>query len=89
MLPSKPWMSTTFRVGKRTVTLAMERPERGDYGMELEHVEWRPSMPKRLTKKEWRQYRAGRDAMVAEAARLAGMTIGLMEFDVFIARDAQ
>ncbi|MCW5751361.1 MAG: hypothetical protein KIT07_01470 [Anaerolineales bacterium] len=42
-------------------------------------AEWVPDMPKRLTKKEWRQYRAGRDSVIAEAAALIGGGIAMVE----------
>lgn len=60
----------TFRVGKRTCTITMQRPVRGAVSHMV--VEWSPAVPRRLSKRELRQYRAGRDALVAEAAAALG-----------------
>jgi hypothetical protein len=37
--------------------------------------EWSPTTPTRLNKKELRQYRAGRNAIVAEAVKLMGAAL--------------
>lgn len=67
-----PAVTSTFRVGKRytcTVTAPVPVPGR----VTMLTVEWEPDLPKRrLNKAEARDYRRGRDAVVAELARLAG-----------------
>jgi hypothetical protein len=40
--------------------------------------QWTPTKPTRLTKEQKRQYRNGRDAIVAEAFALMGGRIGLI-----------
>jgi hypothetical protein len=67
----------SFRVGKRTCTWTFARPVHG--GVVHSAVEWVPDVPRRLSKKEWRQYRSGRDAAVAELSRLTGLTVMVAE----------
>jgi hypothetical protein len=42
-------------------------------------AEWRPGLPKRLSHKEWKAYRAGRDALMAEVAKMLGGGVLLLE----------
>jgi hypothetical protein len=42
-------------------------------------VEWEPDRPRRLSKREWRQYRAGRDAIYAELSVMLGLRIAVVE----------
>lgn len=67
----------SFRVGRRTVTLTFPRPKEGS--MLAMACEWDPEPPRRLSKAEWRQYRAGRDAAVAELAAELGVTAAVIE----------
>jgi hypothetical protein len=53
--------SMAFRVGDCTVRVRLEAP--------VIKAEWSPAMPKHLTKKEWKQYRDGRDAFTKQIAR--------------------
>jgi hypothetical protein len=48
----------TFPVGNRMVTLTAQAPQRGQVANLA--MEWDPTIPTRLTKRELRQYRAGR-----------------------------
>jgi hypothetical protein len=57
---SKEWKNT-FRVGKFKVAMTYQ------HGGGIRAV-WDPFLPTRLSKKQWRQYCAGRDALVAEVA---------------------
>jgi hypothetical protein len=50
-------MAGAFKVGRFTCELAL-RPDR-----QLE-AKWTPDVPRKLSKKEWQQYRAGRDAFL-------------------------
>jgi hypothetical protein len=60
----------SFRVGKRTCTITLPRVERG--AVICVSSEWSPTMPHRLSAKEMRQYKAGRDQAVAELAGTIG-----------------
>ncbi len=57
-------MMRSWRVGKRTVTVTVPQIRTG----QVLHAafEWSPNMPRRLSRREWKQYRAGRDAAFAE-----------------------
>lgn len=70
MSASAPALVRAFRVGPYEVTLTFPRPIRGQAAMMA--AEWSPSTPPRLNRREWRQYRRGRDAAVAELVRLTG-----------------
>ena len=61
----------SWRVGKRTVTLTMPQVRSG----QVLHaaLEWHPDMPRRLSRREWKQYRAGRDKAFAELCRDLGI----------------
>lgn len=65
-----------FPVGKRTVTMTIPRP-RCDRVVSMA-AEWDPDLPKRLSVREWRQYRAGRDAALAEVGQLLGGGVGVV-----------
>lgn len=70
-------LTRTFRVGKRTVTLTFPRPRSGEALMMT--AEWDPDPPRRLTVKELRAYRRGRDAAVAELAAELGVRAAVVE----------
>ena len=72
-----PVLTTAFRVGRRIVTMTIPTLRRG----EVSHttVEWYPDVPQRLSKREWRQYRAGRDVAMTELARGAGVKAAIIE----------
>ena len=57
-------MMRTWRVGKRRVTMTAPQIRIGQVGMAT--VEWHPDMPRRLSRRERKQYREGRDAAFAE-----------------------
>ncbi len=42
-------------------------------------VEWFPNTPTEFSRHEWRQYRHGRNASVAELARQTGMKVAVVE----------
>ncbi|MBK7059179.1 MAG: hypothetical protein IPI03_14525 [Rubrivivax sp.] len=54
----------TWQVGARTCTLTAGRDDRGQVAC---CIEWKP-LPERLSDAELREYRAGRDAAIAELA---------------------
>ena len=69
-------ISATFKVGKRywrSVTLPLE-----EHAVTL-HVGWQPDVPARLIIAELRDYRAGRDALLKEAANLLGISVLVTE----------
>ena len=73
-----PALVRTFAVGRRyRCTITMRKPIPGTVGSTL--FEWEPDVPKNLTKAELRDYRAGRDAAVAELAQMFGIQVALVE----------
>ncbi len=54
----------SWRVGNRTVTCTVPQVRSG----QVLHAafEWTPDMPRRLSRREWKQYRKGRDTAFAE-----------------------
>lgn len=69
-------ITRSWSVGKYRVTMTIPR---SGSGLLAATVEWEPYLPKRLTDAELRQYRAGRDAALAEMAAELGVTVGLVE----------
>ena len=70
-------MTRTWRVGKRTVTCTVPQVRSG----QVLHAafEWTPNMPRRLSRREWRQYRAGRDKAFAELFAELGVKGAVLE----------
>ncbi len=67
-----------FPVGKRTVTMTFQHPSAAPE-LQIMATEWEPNFPRGLSRKEWRQYRAGRDAAIIEYGHLTGLKIALIE----------
>jgi hypothetical protein len=68
----------SFRVGKRTCTLTIPTPRPG--GTASLVAEWSPNIPNRpFTKKEERQYFAGRHAVMTELAAQIGGSILIID----------
>ncbi len=57
-------MTRTWRVGRRTCTLTVPQTRSGQVATAA--IEWHPDVPRRLSRREWKQYRAGRDAAFAD-----------------------
>jgi hypothetical protein len=79
-MPPGGILRTTFRVGYRfrcTMTMDVSSLAAGPAIGSL-NVQWEPSLPKRMSANEWRDYRAGRDAFFRRAASIAGrrMVVG-------------
>lgn len=77
-MPGDAILSRSWRVGRWTVTLSIPglTPGLGAAGV----VEWSPAMPGRpLTPTELAQYRAGRDAALADFARAKGLGAAVVE----------
>ena len=70
-------LERTFAVGRFTCTMTFPRPKPGA-AVHLA-AEWSPRVPQRLSSSELRAYRAGRDAALAEVARLLGGTVAVLE----------
>ena len=72
-------LSTTFRVGRRywcSIVLPLAMLKSGSLKIE---TSWEPDTPRRLTKAEMRDYRRGRDALLAEVAQHIGGGIAVVE----------
>ncbi len=67
----------SWRVGKRRVTMTAPRPRNGQ--VVTAAIEWHPDMPRKLTQREWKQYRSGRDAAFADLCRELGIRGALCE----------
>ena len=67
----------SWRVGKRKVTLTVSQIRAGQVAHAV--IEWHPDMPRRLSRREWKQYRQGRDAAFAELCRELGVSGALIE----------
>jgi hypothetical protein len=61
-------ITNTFKVGRFTCELTFADGQLS-----------RPGLPKRLSNKEWKAYRAGRDALMAEVAKMLGAGVLLLE----------
>ncbi len=57
-------MVRTWRVGKRQVTVTVPQVRTGQVATAA--IEWHPDLPRRLSRREWKQYRTGRDAAFAD-----------------------
>ena len=77
MSAEAPALTRSFSVGHRTVTVTMPAPRMGK--VRYMTIEWVPDPPQRLSKREWRQYRAGRNAAVAELAEREGIEAAIIE----------
>ena len=67
----------SWRVGKRNVTMTVPQIRNGQVAMAT--IEWHPDMPRRLSRREWRQYRTGRDTAFAELCADLGVRGALGE----------
>ena len=77
MTAETPALIRTFRVGKRKVTLSVPQIRSGQVAHAV--IEWHPDMPRRLSRREWKQYRQGRDAAFAELCGELGVSGALIE----------
>ena len=67
----------TWRVGRRKVTVTVPQMRSG----QVLHAafEWSPDQPRRLSRREWKQYRKGRDAAFAELFAALGIRGAVLE----------
>lgn len=71
-------VTRSFTVGNRIATLSVPRPRPGNRATAC-LLEWAPTPPQRLTAQEWAEYRAGRNAALAELARELGGNVAVLE----------
>lgn len=67
----------SWKVGSRTVTMTVPKPRGKRPAFPV--MDWSPQVPRNLTADEWAQYRAGRDAALAELAQSLGGTVAVVE----------
>jgi len=74
----KPLICESFPVGERWMaTISIARGPGGKPGAMA--VEWAPHNPGRLSPREWNDYRAGRDAVLAKLAQQLGGRVAVVE----------
>jgi hypothetical protein len=72
-------LSIIFQVGSRyRCTMRLPISDLGE-PVGIIGVSWSPCTPKRLSKAELRDYRRGRDALLAEAAKHLGGAVAVVE----------
>jgi hypothetical protein len=72
-----PILIHSFRVGRHTVTVTIQRPRAGAVVAMV--TEWQPNMPSRLSDAQLKAYRRGRDEAVAMLAARTGIEIAVVE----------
>ena len=72
-----PALVRSFRVGPYRCTITLPQFERG--AVKCFVVEWSPSVPRRLSAKQMRQYQQGRDSAMAELAAMIGGNVLVVE----------
>jgi hypothetical protein len=77
-MPPDRILRSTWRVGPRTVTITQHVAIIPGAIGQL-RAEWEPNPPRKLSKSEWRQYRAGRDAHWQRIANIIGSAVACAE----------
>ena len=67
----------SWRVGKRRVTATVPQIRNGQ--VLTATIEWFPTLPRRLSRREWKQYRTGRDAAFEELFAELGIRGAVLE----------
>ena len=67
----------TWKVGSRKVTMTAPNLRNGQVAMAT--IEWFPSTPSKLSRREFKQYRKGRNAAFAELCADLGIRGALIE----------
>lgn len=67
----------SWRVGPYTAKLTVPQIVAGKPAAAC--VEWSPSEPTRLDAQQWREYRAGRNAVLAELAQQLGGSVAVID----------
>ena len=65
-------LRNSWRVGKRTVTIAQDVTMTSTPGVGCLRCEWSPNVPRKLRKAEMRQYKAGAAAHYQQVADIIG-----------------
>jgi hypothetical protein len=78
-LPPDGVLRRSFPVSWRTVTITMAVAAYGRGVVGQTRVQWSPDPPRRLSKAERRQYRAGRNALYQEVADVIGAAVAVAE----------
>ena len=72
-MTARPWLSMTCRIGKRTCTLTVQAEPL--VGPIVPAMEWRPTTPRRLNKREKREWYRATTALTEEIAAQLGQSI--------------
>ncbi len=78
-MATSPVIVSTWSVGRYTITLSVPKLVKG--AVQHSAMEWEPGLPTHMTKKMWRQYRAGRDAAFQKLCDATGETALIVEPD--------
>jgi hypothetical protein len=73
-MPADRVVRSTWRVGRRTVTITQDVSIVPGAVGQL-RAEWSPDPPRRFTKRELREYRAGRDGHGQRIANIIGAAV--------------
>ena len=76
-MPPGGVLVSEWAVGRRTVRIVQDVSTA--LGVGALRCEWRPDTPRRLSKREWREYRAGRDAHHQRVADIIGAPVASAE----------
>jgi hypothetical protein len=71
-------LTRSWKVGDRTCTLTMPAKTQPAQ-VRSACIEWDPAAPARLSAAEWQEYRAGRNAALADISRELGISVGVLE----------
>ena len=77
-MPADRIVRSTWTVGRRTVTVVQDVSIIPGAIGQL-RAEWEPDPPRQLSKREWREYRAGRDAHWQRIANIIGGAVACAE----------
>ena len=76
--PAGGTLVSQWQVGRRTVRLVQDvHVVTGSVG--VMRCEWMPDMPRKLSEREWREYRAGRDQHHQRVANIVGGAVAVVE----------
>ena len=76
-MPPGGVLVSEWAVGRRTVRLVQDVTV--TVGVSALRAEWSPDRPRKLGKREWREYRAGRDAHHQRVADIIGAPVASAE----------
>lgn len=76
-MATSPLLVHSWQVGNYKVTMSVPKMTKG--AVHHSAMEWEPGLPTHMTKKMWRQYRAGRDAGYQKLCDATGETALVVE----------